>query len=589
MHRWYSAFSAFALGAGLTTAAGQTITAAGGNATFTFNPGAVPTNGTGIGGGSSNFDVNGAAPGGDQLFENWWWYRVHVEDSREYRYSAPANPFAASGDTLTGSFHFARFKSELTYTIADADGMGTFTGHLLMRNLITNTSTDPLTINIYSYADLDVNGTTLNNYYYNGSDRRFDVAGTGPSFDNVYFKGWDATRYQAAPYTTTVGNGVRGLVADSDADNLNDTSVGSPGDFTGAFQFFRYLEPGESTMIYVAIAMNTYPIPHPGTLGVLGAAVASPWRRRRKGIPMNRNQTRPTILAVLLSAGAAHGQTITAPGGNATFTYNAGAVPTNGTAIGGGSSNLDINGAATGGDSLFEHWWWYRVDGVDTREYRYHAPSNPFVASGDIMTGAFEFEHFRSDLHYQISDQDGSSPFHARLVVTNTVVNTSPVPRTIQLFAYGDLDVNGRIINSYQYDAANYRFMVDDVSPTTTTAYFKGFGAGRYQADTYTTTPGARVRGLVADADIDNLNNTVLGSPGDFTGAFQWTLTLQPGAITQNMAVFEVNPRPWPAPGTLAVFAIASVASARRSGTARGPRVLDKCRSTPTRTHARDE
>lgn len=263
------------------------------------------------------------------------------------------------------------------------------------------------------------------------------------------------------------------------------------------------------------------------------------------------------LCATGLAACAADAQTITS--GNASFTWNPGAVPTDGAGIGGGSSNLDINGAAAGGDQLFENWWWYRVDGVDTREYRYHAPSSPFVSSGDTMTGTFQFDHFRSDLKYQLFGTDGEFDTIASLIITNTIVNTSDTPRTINLFAYADLDVNGELTNYYSYDAAQQEFEITDSAPTVGTAYFKGFGATAYQADFYTTTPGSRVRGLVADADIDNLNNTVSSSPGDFTGAFQWSLVLEPGAQVQIFARIGVNDQPpIPGPGFLPVAVIAA-------------------------------
>lgn len=276
-------------------------------------------------------------------------------------------------------------------------------------------------------------------------------------------------------------------------------------------------------------------------------------------------------VGVFLAAGApVQAQTITAAGGNATFTFNPTAVPTTGTAIGGGSSNLDVNGAATGGDSLFETWWWYRVDGVDSREFRYSADTNPFVAAGDSMTGTFNFAEFRSDLGYQITDPDGASVRAARLSMRNSIVNTSAAVRTINIFSYADLDVNGELTNHYSYDFANGMFNVSDAAPTSSTAYFKGFGATRYQAALYTMTPGNGVRGLVADTDIDNLNNTVSGSPGDFTGAFQWTFTLAPGEGASILALIDLNPPPWPTPGTISIFGLAAVAANRRRRSAVG-------------------
>lgn len=278
---------------------------------------------------------------------------------------------------------------------------------------------------------------------------------------------------------------------------------------------------------------------------------------------MTRNSMIIAAGSIALLAGSAFGQTITAIGGNAQFTYNVGAVPTTapvGT-LGGGASNLDINGAGAGGDQLFENWWYYRVDGVDTREIRYNAAANPFVAAGDVMTGTFNFANFRSDLRYQIFDTDAAGVAQARLEMTNTITNTSASTRTYNIYSYGDLDPNGSFTHPYSYNGAEQAFTG---SSGGVTVWSKGFGANAYQAAPFTTTSGVGVRGGLADGDIDNLNNTVTGSPGDFSGAFQWTFALAPGASFSILSVLSVNTLPIPTPGALALFGFAGLAAARR-------------------------
>lgn len=273
-------------------------------------------------------------------------------------------------------------------------------------------------------------------------------------------------------------------------------------------------------------------------------------------------------LAVLAIAGTASAQTIDAAGGNARFQYPAGAIPTTSTAIGGGSANLWKN-QSVAPDHLFENWWWYRVDGVDTREYRYStasgtgSPGTVFTAAGDTMTATFNFTNFRSELRYVITDPDGLGTNTAHLAMTNKITNTSSVARTINIFNYADYDVNGSTANTYSYNAAEGRFEVQQAGQTKV-AYFKGFGATAYQAAAWTSTSGAAVRGYVADAVVNNLNNTVTGSPGDFTGAFQWTFTLQPGEMMEILSVLSLNTPPVPTPGAVALVGIAGLAGLRR-------------------------
>lgn len=270
-------------------------------------------------------------------------------------------------------------------------------------------------------------------------------------------------------------------------------------------------------------------------------------------------------LAVLTLAGTAGAQTITATGGNATFTYNAGAVPTTSTAIGGGSSNL--SGGAL--DQVFENWWWYRVEGVDTREHRYStaagtgSPGSAFVAAGNTMSSTFNFTNFRSELTYVITDPDGLAGNQvAHLAMTNKVTNTSAVARTYNIYQYGDFDMNGTAgTDTYSYNAGSGQFEVSEAGQT---GYHKGFGASAYQAAAWTSAAGTAVRGYSADADVDNLNNTVAGSPGDYSGAFQWTFTLQPGEMFSILAVMSINTQPVPAPGALALVGLAGLAGIRR-------------------------
>ncbi|MDX2114350.1 MAG: hypothetical protein SFZ24_01845 [Planctomycetota bacterium] len=275
-------------------------------------------------------------------------------------------------------------------------------------------------------------------------------------------------------------------------------------------------------------------------------------------------RTAMTVAAIAAISGSAMAQTITGAGGNATFAYNAGATPTSPTASAvSGSANLDANGAAAGGDSLFATWWHYRVDN-DTREFTYHAPANPFVAAGDTMTATFNLPSaapsFRSELRYQISDPDGAGTATALLQQYNRITNTSSTTRVLNVFSYADFDPNGSFSHPYSYDAGRQAF-TGASGPVT--FFYKGFGANAYQANDFST-----LRGLLEDAAVTNLNNTVDGpgqsGTGDFTGAFQWTLTLAPGQSIELLSVLSLNTEPVPAPGALALVGVAGLAGLRR-------------------------
>lgn len=276
-------------------------------------------------------------------------------------------------------------------------------------------------------------------------------------------------------------------------------------------------------------------------------------------------QSLVSLLALATLAGAASAQTINAPGpGQARFAYNTGATPTSSTFSGAGSANLDVNGAATGGDSLFATWWHYRVDN-DAREFTYHAPANPFVAAGDTMTGTFNLPSaapsFRSELNYKIIDTDGAATNQALLQIRNKVTNTSSVSRTINIYSYTDFDPNGSFSHPYSYNGTEQALTG---SSGGVTFWFKGFGANAYAANDFDL-----LRDELDDAGVDNLNNTVVYDPttpgsGDFTGAFQWTFTLAPGEMTEILSVLSINTLPVPAPGAAGLVGLVAIAGLRR-------------------------
>lgn len=280
------------------------------------------------------------------------------------------------------------------------------------------------------------------------------------------------------------------------------------------------------------------------------------------------NQTVIAAAGLVALAGTAMAQTITATGGNAQFSYGAGAVATSPTVASGttvGNANLDINGAAAGGDQVFQTWWHYRV-GADTREFSYHAAANPFVAAGNTMTGTFNLPSaapvFSSTLRYVMEDPDGAGVSTSLLKQFNTVTNTSGAPQTLNIFSYADFDPNGSLSHPYSYDVGQQALSGNSGGVT---FFYKGFGATAYQATDY-----SLLRTALHDTAVTNLNNSIDGvvgvgpGSGDFTGGFQWTLALAPGQSVELLAVLSVNTPPVPAPGMAAVLGLAGLAGIRR-------------------------
>lgn len=277
-------------------------------------------------------------------------------------------------------------------------------------------------------------------------------------------------------------------------------------------------------------------------------------------------------------SGAAMAQFRITPGGanagNGLFEITAVAT-TSLTGAGQGSANFRQFGAVTTGnpDHIFASAWWFRVNGVDTREYTFGngaaagGPSMTAVLVGDntgnLDTGGWNYNvtgpgatapsyAFTAQMRYQIFAGTGGPA----VIQTALITNTGQSAINMSLFSYNDFDVNGTAGTDTYVHNGNWYNIVDGPS----TVNWAGFGSTAYQATAF-----AIVRGFLSDALITNLNNTVAGSPGDFTGAYQWDgLALGVGQSVMVMGSFALNGDPIPAPGAAALLALGGLAGARR-------------------------
>ena len=227
----------------------------------------------------------------------------------------------------------------------------------------------------------------------------------------------------------------------------------------------------------------------------------------------------------------------------------------NRTGTGGGTShNFTAFGSA---DQSFQQWWWYRVNGVNTREFALSNQANAPVVNGNNMTLSYrEPEGFTSVLQYTINNI-GST---ARVTGTNFVTNEGNTDLELEFFNYIDFDMNATAGG----DSASLLFPnpVLRMSITDTSALINGewrvLDADAYQIGGFST-----VRTLLTDGDLDNLNNT--GDPfgpGDFTAAVQWKFTLAPGQQIALQTTQFLTPVPEPA--TMAALGLGIMALARR-------------------------
>ncbi len=288
---------------------------------------------------------------------------------------------------------------------------------------------------------------------------------------------------------------------------------------------------------------------------------------------MRSSRALAALVAVAGTAGVASAQfTITPGGANAgDGAFQNGVVPSGPTGTGSAAANLRPGNAASTPDSAFQAWWWFRGPG-DTREFTFaNGTSGSLSVSGTMVgdntgnldTGGYDFTvtnssySFTSTQRWQIFNPSGTPGTDVQVLASNTITNTGGSAATFSLFYYMDFDVGASTSNSASMVGPN-TMSISGASGNV--VEWAGVGADAYQVQTYST-----LRTSLSDTSVTNLNNTGLPfGPGDFTGAFQWDLTLDAGASITLYSGFTLNGPALPAPGAGALLGAAGLFAMRR-------------------------
>ncbi|HEX4590033.1 MAG TPA: PEP-CTERM sorting domain-containing protein, partial [Gemmataceae bacterium] len=153
----------------------------------------------------------------------------------------------------------------------------------------------------------------------------------------------------------------------------------------------------------------------------------------------------------------------------------------------------------------------------------------------------------------------GAQTGTATLAQSFQITNPNASALSIVLFNYADIEANGP--NPLDTDTATGGLgsITDSDGPWQVT--HAANGASAFQASVY-----SDIRDFLLDSAVNNLNNSGLPfGPGDYTGAFQWNLTVPANGsltVTSSLAIAPV-----PEPGTLLLtgFAAGLIAWRRRS------------------------
>lgn len=197
-----------------------------------------------------------------------------------------------------------------------------------------------------------------------------------------------------------------------------------------------------------------------------------------------------------------------------------------------GLGNFEADGTI---DVLYQHWWWYRIEGETSETVLDPAAVSSASYLGNVLTLDWTTPSFTAQAVLTLTDD--VQPNFATLAEVMTVTNTTGADLTLHLFPYTDLDVNGAGTDSATLGATDDEILVTD------NPYAVRIEA--VDSDAYQVTSFATLRGSLDDTSVTNLTNTGLPfGPGDFTGGFQWTRTIAPGDTETFLFNFSIEVLP---------------------------------------------
>ncbi len=229
------------------------------------------------------------------------------------------------------------------------------------------------------------------------------------------------------------------------------------------------------------------------------------------------------------NAFAQPGTGFTISNGDAVFTQ--GNSPSGSTGpTGTGAPGANFRGAGTTGpDNMFQNWWWYRINGTDTREFAF-ANAVGTTVTGNMAVTTWTYPRFTAELTYVVQ---GAGTNAARVHETMRITNTSATPLMLAVFSYADFDL--AMSAGSDSAAAGMCPQVMRLTDGAVFAEYEAWGANAYGVSSF-----SALRASLADMDIDNLMNLGLPfGPGDFSGGYQWTRVIAPMAT----GVFEMELR----------------------------------------------
>ena len=183
--------------------------------------------------------------------------------------------------------------------------------------------------------------------------------------------------------------------------------------------------------------------------------------------------------------------------------------------------------------------WFYRLP-TDTRENCLNSSGGATQEiDGNRIIVHQLYDGWTADQSWEVTSTGANTGY---LTATLTLNNASDADLTISVYYYADLDVEGTFTNDTARLLRDGSMRVRDrVGPLHATYSAPG-------ADAFQVTPYRALLIDLTDFDLTDLDNSGLPFHGDFTGAFQWDLTVPAGQSVSVSAKLEWREERQPEP-----------------------------------------
>lgn len=198
------------------------------------------------------------------------------------------------------------------------------------------------------------------------------------------------------------------------------------------------------------------------------------------------------------------------------------------------ANNGLVDFSFSGRDFGFQDWWWYRVEGLNAREFALTGLTGLTQIGSDRIELLYTLpEGLRVTLEYILRPLNETQAIVEQHL---TVTNPTSITRSIHFFKYTDYDMFGTPADDTLTWSPPDRLLYQD---SATTNFGNVVGLPRPIAFETQVWPG--LRDNLANSVLNNLSNQLPFITGDVTGAMQWRCVVPPGQSSRLIAFIAMN------------------------------------------------